>query len=204
MSNAITIHHLDNDTPANALAHQYTGQLRPQGVYIEMDDDGDVTVGWNGEIGTAVPMPVWHRRWLRWTFPVIPTVDAANHLLDACAGWLQRVHDGHSIRWDGSNHVGALTEDANAADDAIQHHLDTYPWDETDTVQIWDAADWLDGHDGFGITAATTDEELETIADRLVDEALCGVGDFGCVQLREAYGYLADLREAMQEKEAQV
>jgi hypothetical protein len=62
-------------------------------------------------------------------------------------GLLERVHAGHSVEWDGSNHVGRLDDDASAARDEIERILDGL--DDDDRAQVWDADDWVFGVDGL-------------------------------------------------------
>jgi hypothetical protein len=58
---------------------------------------------------------------------------------------LERIHAGHSVDWDGSNNRGSLTDDAQAASDALESLLDdTFGAGDPDTcVQVQDAGDWL-------------------------------------------------------------
>lgn len=61
----ITIHTDTLRGHAAPLYHQYPQQSQPQPAYIEITEDGDVSAGYSGEIGGAVPMAVWHHRTLR-------------------------------------------------------------------------------------------------------------------------------------------
>lgn len=168
MSTEIAITYVEGRT---ALHHQYPGQSQPQGAYVELDcETGALSADWNGEIGNAVPARVWHGHTRRWTIPALKA-RAANALLDEIEPLAQRVCDGYSSEWDGSNHVARFDDDAAAALEEIHALCDGA--DSEDAVSVWDAADWYAGigsrdtqRAALGITGATTDEELAAIVAR--------------------------------------
>jgi len=88
---------------------------------------------------------------------------AKTYLTGEGAALVQRVLDGAEIVWDGSNHVGRLDDDAQAAWDELVSELTTGEQDET---AYWTAQEALEhlSPDELGITADTTDEELAKIA----------------------------------------
>lgn len=92
---------------------------------------------------------------------------------------LERIASGHSSEWDGSNHVGRLTDDARQALEYLEADLDSYGGTESAVsgdVGWRDAQDDLCGDDA-GITSATTDDQLSAIASDLDYAAAsdCGV-----------------------------
>lgn len=93
----------------------YPRQNSPQSAHMEMDENGNVSVSWNAEIGNAVPMTVWNRRTIRVLIHAELTPGDIDELLDDVADLLEAIHAGHTVEWDGSNHVGQLTDDADAA-----------------------------------------------------------------------------------------
>lgn len=159
------------------LHHQYPGQTAPQDCYVQLIcETGALSASWNGEIGNAVPVGVWHRRVLRWNIPAL-TEGAANALLEEIAPLAERVVAGYSERWDGSNHVGEFDADADDAIEAIARLCDR-DWSEGEVIAVWDAADYL-GNIGsirlqakeLKVTTTSTDDELDAIAEEVEAEA---------------------------------
>ena len=132
------------DDPA-PLYCRYRNEINPQPAYVIMTEDGTVTADYSGEIGNGVPMYVWHNRTLRWRVPSTIRGSCLAEKLQSpeVAALLQRVHDGHTVEWDGSNYAGKLTADAQAADEALEKAL-AYP-DGQDNVAVWDVNDFLFG-----------------------------------------------------------
>ncbi len=159
------------------LYHRYQRQSSPQDCYVELDcERRTLSASPNAEIGNAVPFAVWHHRVLRWSIPVL-TDAAANALLDEIAPLAERVCDGYERVWDGNNHVGRYDADAAQAREQIER-LCSDDWDEDQQVSVWDASDWFGGLGNreaqaatLGITATTTDAELDAIAERELAEA---------------------------------
>lgn len=136
---------LDNLTNCAAPLHsRYAGQSSPQPAYVEMTAAGEVSADFSGEIGNAVPADVWHGVRLHW--PVLSSV-RGDSLADLLRGdalhLLERVHAGHSVEWDGSNHVGRLDADAVEASDDLRELLNGMQDDESAMVPVWDVRDWL-------------------------------------------------------------
>ena len=99
---------------------QYDGQCQPQDCYIEIDlDNSKIEASYNGEIGNAVPMAVWHNRISRYEIPCIFPA-TADELMKELLPLAERMEAGYESIWDGSNYVGSLTEDAQAASDEIE------------------------------------------------------------------------------------
>lgn len=147
---------------------KYQGQTRPQPCHIQLDlESGELSAGYNPEIGNAVPMGVFHGIVRRWAIPALKA-DVVNDLLGRLAPDLQALLDDESTKvyWDGSNRRGRCD------DEHIWEMLDRREWYPEDQVQVWDAGDWYGGLGGpeaqreqLGITSATTDEELQAIVD---------------------------------------
>lgn len=147
---------------------QYPGQSTPQPAYIEMDENGAVSASYSGEIGNGAPAAVWHSRTLRFDVSSSLSGAALADMVadDAVQSLLARIHAGHRVEWDGSNHTGALTSDAEAARDDLAGRLTE---DEGD-LQIISAEDWLfsscslgEHWDGGDLSAAV--ETLESYVD---------------------------------------
>lgn len=127
---------------------------------------------------TGMPAGVWHGLTLRWQLPAL-TADAANALMSDLADAAGRVCDGFERAWDGHNFVGRYDEDARAAQDEIERAIERRePWSPHEVIEMWDAADWLGALGSLaqqgaelGITADTTDDELDAVAARVEGEA---------------------------------
>jgi hypothetical protein len=188
---------LDESDPAALFCH-YDMQTNIQPCYIELDEDGDLTASYTGEVGPpyAVPESVWHRRTQRWTIPCL-TAKAANELLREILPLAQRLYDGLSIEWDGNNHVGHLDKDAQEADDEIESLTDPRNFDDSSLVMELDAGDWWSQGEQPPVTAISTDEELLCLADEAATEA-SDCYDAGYCVLTGAYEFLSDRRKEAQ------
>lgn len=155
------------------LHQQYRGQTSPQPCHVQLAcDTGTLTASYDGIIGSGVPSHVWHARTLRWSIPCL-TADAANALLSEVLPIAERIVAGYELVWDGNNHVGEYDEDAEAAREEMAALLDGRQFGESEVIEVWDAGDWygsIGGHDAqresLGITAETTDEEIDAIEAR--------------------------------------
>lgn len=154
------------------LFYQYDGQLQPQPAYLELDEDGNVRFDYSGEIGGGVPMKVWLNRTLRFSVTPYLSRAAALELLDnpEIIALLERIHAGHSVEWDGNNHVGQLTEDAQEAEMELQESLQTL--DSDPESQVWDAHDWVFANGSNSLYDVwPKDEPFDEACKRLEEEA---------------------------------
>jgi hypothetical protein len=140
---------LDNLRSTRApLYHHYPREVNPQGAYVLLSEEGEVSADWNAEIGNGIPSAVWHGRDIR--IPVSPFVagpDLADFLerFDRGRVLLERIHEGHAIAWDGSNHVGSLTEDAQAARVELEAALQEVKQADVQRIQDWlGSLPWFD------------------------------------------------------------
>jgi len=147
---------------------------------------------WNAEIGHAVPYDVWHGRRLRSTVPPL-TARAANALLARLLPLAERIEAGYSTDWDGNNHVGNLNTDAQAAADEVDRICEEAReyGDNADTMSGMDAGEWWHGAEPT-VTAETTDEDLDEMAEDAEDAALADN-----LVLEGARQYLYDARAAI-------
>ena len=126
----------------------YPRQNGPQRAHVEMDEEGNVSADINYEIGGAVPVRVAHNRTLRWDVSPYANGDSLADLLESelVRELFERVHNGHSVEWDGSNMVGRLDEDAEAAALELEQILSPDSG-EYELAQVCDAyafiADWF-------------------------------------------------------------
>ena len=124
------------------LYSKYPGQTSPQSAHMEIDPCAE-SVRWDysGEIGNAVPSDVWHGRVLQVPCSCYLSEQELRDLTKAHLPTIQRVIDGHESYWNGSNYIGRLDEDGQAALDEIEELLR----DEQGEAVVWDAGDWLEG-----------------------------------------------------------
>ncbi len=119
---------------------RYDGQTQEQPAYIELDlEDKTLSADWNGEIGNAVPMDVWHGLRRRYHIPCL-VADEANALMEEIAPLCERVVAGSEIVWDGNNWVAKLNEDAEDAEMEIDRMCEQA---EGETVSEWEASDFF-------------------------------------------------------------
>lgn len=94
--------------------------------------------------------------------------DALQEIAERVAPWAKAVAAGHETYWDGYNMVGRLTTDeAREADERLRTLFDEgggLVWTSSD-VSVWSPSEWLGDYASEGITADTTDDELEAIAE---------------------------------------
>lgn len=160
---------------------RYPGQSYPQDAYLALDlEDGHLYAGTNYEIGNAVPESVWQNRVLRWNIPANLSVDAINRLMHDLADDMRAILADSSIRWDGSNHVGRLTDAARRIEESIAFDLaDGRFWDwRDDMLPIVDPEWYFTGSDigemarGCIRDGKTAREYIEELSDMAPDGAI--------------------------------
>ncbi|MFC9816500.1 hypothetical protein ACFVJM_31070 [Streptomyces virginiae] len=186
-------------TRPDELHARFHGQSEAQPAYVELGlEDGILLASYSTEVGSGVPASVHHGIDSRWSIPLL-TQDAANRLLDELAPLAQRMLDGSEIVWNGSNRVGRLvTEDAEAAYDAIAERCEGIEEHDgnPDLLAVWstDSIGGLWDAEEAGVTAGTTDEELDRIGERLTEEFRDGQG-LEVVVIEGLDDYLRRLRD---------
>jgi len=150
---------------------KYPNQCNPQPAFVEMDEDGEVSADYSADSG-GTPSHVWHNRTLRWAVPSEVNGKTLADLLqgDEVRGLLERIHAGHSVDWDGSNHRGTLDDAAQDASYDLERRLERLAEDPTDLDQVWSVGDWLFSNGSLAQhwEAQSLDEavaEIESAAD---------------------------------------
>lgn len=175
------------------LYNKYYGQCNPQDVYLEINSDY-ARFRSNAEIGNAVTMDVWNGETVRIACPCF-TASVANYWLENLEKEIITVMDGIEVEWDGNNHVGHLTEEAEGAVQEIDECLNNNI-QEGECVEDWDASDWFAPcKNGLGVRHDSTDAELDALAEKYEAElephqVVSGISE-----------YLYDLRRELQDKE---
>lgn len=108
---------------------------------------------------------------------------------------LNRILAGHSVEWNGANHVGRLTADASEAFDLLQDLLEATPGTG---CALWDAADFYAAEPKHGtadrlqIFPHTSDAEIAELATREITDARSnGV----LLEPRDVQAYLQVIRD---------
>jgi hypothetical protein len=163
----ITITHLDS-TELHPLWRQYDGQVWTQPTFVELDTrNGSLIADYSGEVGGGVPEDVWNGKRRRYKIDPQLTCAEINALLDDVAT--------------------ALETDADADIEQLCAER------TTNSMGVYEVGDWMEGIDPceeYGITADTTDDELQKIAANMVDYAtgegatITGVAEY-CENLRD-------------------
>lgn len=120
----------------------------------------------------ATTFAIWHSCELTFRINGHPKADGMKEYLesDEVQSLLNTICDGHSIEWDGNNHVGHFTEDALNAKEKLERDLAEYY--DSDGWNFWDVDNWLQ----YGVdelTADTTDEEIKALAETIESDAKC-------------------------------
>ena len=151
---------------------RYSGQSKPQGVYIGLDlEKGLMWAESDPEIGGAVPAHVWHGITRRYSFGNVPTMETANSLMEQIRPLAERVVAGAEVAWDGSNFVGKLDADAETAEDEIMAEIDRL--DDNAFLAVWPVGDWFSNNtlSDLDLSADSTAEEITAMAKKLASEA---------------------------------
>lgn len=154
----------------DSLYLHYKGQTNPQNCYIVLDcADKTLTAAADGIIGTAVPMDVWHGHTLRYSIPCLRG-DSANRLLEEVKPFAERISATYTSTYDGNTWRASYSTDPKDLQ-AVNGLIRSYS-SESDLLVVYDAGDWLcDTVDDLGITAETTNEQLEAMAEELIAQA---------------------------------
>lgn len=149
------------------LYKKYPHQMEPQPAYIEIDEYGNVSADYSGEIGNAEPADVWHGRTQHLSIYPYANGDTLAEFLnrEGVIELLERIHAGHTIEWDGNDMVGILDDDAKAAHDTLQDMIDCEFSAETEwnCGRVCEAGDWIS--EDYSIAALIEAGSVEDYAD---------------------------------------
>jgi hypothetical protein len=139
-----------------------------QPAFVQLDESGRVTARFDDTDGRTEPEAVTLERTLRWDITPFLSGKAVASLAEDSTfrSLLQRVHEGRKIEWDGKNHVGVFTGDAEAASDTLEDFLNSL---EPDLIAM-DVNDWL--FDGLSLFDHWSGRPLDTAVQELVEIAL--------------------------------
>ena len=101
--------------------YTFPGQIREQNAFFELDTQTGISNAMhNQEIGNAIPFSVYHGIDRRYSFNPYLKMRTVNDLGKKLLPLFQRVINGTSIAWDGSNNIAILSDDALAAEAEIR------------------------------------------------------------------------------------
>jgi hypothetical protein len=187
--------------PTESLHYRRHGEHRPQPVVLELDpEERTLTVRVDHNDRHTTSFAVYHGRVAHWEVPAL-TQSAAEELLEDVLPLAERAVAGYDTRWNGSNRIGHYEGDGADAMDEISELLERRHWHEDDAVQVWDAADYLapirrEAAELLGITAESTDADLERVEEELRAEARPALLE-GVMEALEA------IRERLQDEAAE-
>lgn len=188
---------------------RYPNQFTPEKVYIYLDLQGGVMHADTGIFGGGKSDSVHHGLVRRYEIPTL-TAEAANTVMEEIAPFADRILADWDGEWHGGNLRGVLGSDAQEAEEGIEmtlgyaNHSSTYPWydtfDPTDIVEEVDYSYTVNELAERGITANSSDKEVEELACRLVEEIKEDYPD-RVVAVIGLPRHLRDLRDEMRDDE---
>lgn len=193
------------DEQDSALPFRMRGWLRKAGtVVLDCDsefrvprDDALLLLDCDGELrlevrrrfgGDGVPLEEWHGSTLSWTVLEGPAQLDITSLRAALTeggelfDLMSRVAEGHEVRWERGQHFGHLSDDAEAASEALSEAFATQSF-ATETMVISADSFYAMGLND-AVHADSTDDEIATLAEE--DEAIALRDGFIVLGLHEA------------------
>jgi hypothetical protein len=195
----LTINLPDATVPA-PLYRRYTGEFHPQRAYIELDlRDGEVTASHDPNIGGG---STWLQRFgvmRTYKVPAEITGAALHRYVEKITPMLERVSAGSEVYTDDAgDECGRLDDDAIAAEKEIDEVLSRV--DSVDEcAPIAESKNYLGSVDDCGVTASTTDEELDAKTHELATQAAT---DGVCLDVDEVFEVLRYWRDGLVNDEA--
>lgn len=122
---------------------KFEGQNEAQDAYVELRPEENLLIAdYDGEIGNAVPFSVVHGRVLRWGIPADISREGLEKLLEGIRPYAEQIVKGYSSEWNGSNLIGHLTPEAEAANRKIIEICDSAE-DDFPRLRTYSCEDWL-------------------------------------------------------------
>lgn len=149
---------------------KYDSQHEPQSAAIYMTAEGEVGVRINGDIGNAIPSDEYHNRTLTWRIPPNVFGESLRSFLhdEETLAMLEKIHEGHSVKWDGNNMVGHLSHEASETNEKFQSVVEDLFADEA-CAEVWTTEQYLIGtesaHKALILTlgSGTVEEAVDSI-----------------------------------------
>lgn len=152
---------------------KYKNQTESQSAFVELDLKNKLlSADYSSNIGSTIPMYVYHRHAIR--FPILSqtTKDTINDLLDEIEPLANRVLGGYESVWNGNNYVGKFTDDAADAIEIIERICEDIPSrDVYERCDVYDWYQWVEDDIKIKIKTAETAEEIaKELWDELQDD----------------------------------
>jgi hypothetical protein len=180
----ITITYLD-ERNQGALCHKYPSQSEPQPCHIELDTrDGEVCASFSGDIGGAIPMPVYNGA-VRWYGINMLSAESANDLMIDIAPLADQV-------------VANFEKDMRNVEE-VEYKIERICMDRESDIEIVDLdVYFMEGHPDK-LNALTSDEQLREIADESESDLGWNYKNNGIHYVLEddMYDYLEVMRDKM-------
>lgn len=144
---------------------KYPLQCQAQPAFIELDiETGECTADYNRKIGNAIPFSVWHNRKLRFSIAPEMRNNEIAELIDSLKDEFQKILNGASVEWDGSNNIGRFNDESQRCLDDLNEAFSQcyFGIAESSMINEESFADWL-GDDVF----PSTGQSVEEFADKL-------------------------------------
>lgn len=116
----------------------------------------------------STPSDEWHHLVLTWKVPGHPTESSLQEWIEEHMSDFQTICNGYEVVWNGSNHVGQLTDEARSTKESIEFELDNGDGLFRNYYEYWSVEQWTDPIMS-SITATSTDEELRQLAKEVID-----------------------------------
>ena len=161
------------------LFSQYPMQSQPQRAFIEVHwEERTITADWSGEVGNGLPAYVWEGKADRYSVPA--AVNEAE-LISAM------------------NKIAEMIGDSERSED-LDYTLMRYCQDHVvECDYVYETQDWYE-YDKPEIGAGATDEQLKTLAKKVVEDAR----QEGYLLTDDPIDYLTEYREELREEVLQI
>lgn len=151
------------NTDDDELYLRYPTDIQQQPSYIYLRS-WELSTAVSGDIGYSIPADVFAGKSARWKIPSL-RANAANRVMHAivekCVELMEMMDDGNG-----------RSEDAYNLAAEIEHEIaKNYRYDNDDVYDVWAAEDWFSHCNPKELSADTTDDEIEDIADREIENA---------------------------------
>jgi hypothetical protein len=141
----------------------------PHRAVLRLDELGTVDVAPDYNTDGSTTLDVWLGQTIQYSIPACLSAAGIDNLLDNIMPLLERIHSGHTVMWNGNNHIGVMTSDARAAHDELVRHLEQAQYD-TDNNVI-DAIEYCRDAWSIVVDEYRDAESREEYIDDLVDVA---------------------------------
>lgn len=161
-----------NNGPA-PLYNRYPNQMHPQSAHLELTEDGEVRVDYNGEIGNAIPADVFYERTLRWDIPENLSIEGIDSLLEKALPLLEQIQDHRTIVNNGANLIGLMDTTARACDNELENMIESYRYELMHLAAPFEMEEFCAGPNGVDdiIKEYRNAEDKDQYFEALVKEA---------------------------------